>query len=320
MPGRGGRRPPGAIQFYLAFATYQKGGGGDADEGASVALEEQFPTLYRLLESTVPDDCEDAVVVMGDVSVSVENGKESDEIDWGMLDTASATDTNAGEAAEIDWSSMLEVEASANPSDQQTDAKDSGAEIDWSSMLEVGDSGEGEAANSGEDEILLLAAETRRTVMDELMELLAFFKHRIHEMSEDRPGAQSVSTQRTPSIISLANVDGMRGHEAAVKNIFSMMNDTETKQLLAIHTGGGGFDRIVNSLQSEDLHISKMQKLKDKLLAERNELSPKIRDQRNCLSSIKLRTKELKTMVEETLSKQYDGRAVKIVGEINTLI
>ena len=68
----------GAIQFYLAFANYQAGGGEGA--GSAVTFADQFPALLRLLETPVPDDCVDAVVAMGDVSVSVEDGKGGGEI------------------------------------------------------------------------------------------------------------------------------------------------------------------------------------------------------------------------------------------------
>jgi hypothetical protein len=304
-----------ALDFLLAFALFQNCGEStsESDSTDSAALRnDRFPHLLKLFDTPVP---EDNVVVMGQTAM---DETAADEIDWGMLDVASAEPSSAnGDAGvEIDWSAMLEVESTPGP--DQSEGGGGGEAIDWSSMLEVAeDSTAGDTADSTKEEVLLLSSATRRAVMNELMEVRSFFQHRLYEMADDT-NAQSLA--KAPSFISMETVEGVTAHFDAIQVIIDAFNRTELQQLLAIHTGGGGFDRILNSLQSEDLHCSKLGKLANKLSNERSELSSKTRSLREKLSKIRESTIDLKTKVESSLSSQYDGRAIKIVGEINTLL
>ena len=81
-----------------------------------------------------------------------------------------------------------------------------------------------------------------------------------------------------------------------------------------------GVDRIVNSLQAIDLQISKLGKLKDKILDERSILSQETRTCRSKVQKLVKETVQLKSNIENALSKHYKGRNVKIVGDINSLL
>ena len=90
------------------------------------------------------------------------------------------------------------------------------------------------------------------------MQLKTFYVHRIFEMSDESETSNSLlisGDNKLPPLIRNSNIDTIKSYLNTVNEIMDSMKDSTLQQLLAIHSGGGAFDRIVNGLQAIDLQI-----------------------------------------------------------------
>ena len=318
-----------ACEFYTVFSNYIFDPTALNEEMKEENKKKDiFGTIFQLINGKLIENNNNGTtsheITMGDVSADIDWGNMMDQLDGTADVSSNAVDPNA---VDIDWSSMLETTsgdqmASAITTTTDDNNNDNAVEIDWSSMVEIESEGAsvGTGSNSNNN---LLSSNFRQNVMNELMQLKTFYVHRIFEMSDESENSNSLLTSgdsNLPILIRNSNISTMKKYLKVINEIMDAMKESVLQQLLAIHSGGGAFDRIVNSLQAIDLQISKLGKLKDKILDERSILSQETRTCRSKVQKLVKETVQLKSNIENALSKHYKGRNVKIVGDINSLL
>jgi hypothetical protein len=315
-----------ACDFFVIFSNYIFDPTSSTVESKENRKNVTFNAIFKLIDGAIVESNNSSgnhEISMGDVGGDIDWGNMMNQLDGKDVvsnDTPAIIDADG---VGIDWSSMLET-TSGDPATTTANDANSGnneIEIDWSSMVEI--EAEGTTVEySNENSNPLSLSDFRQAIINELLQLKTFYNHRIFEMSDESENSNSLLTSGDnglPALIRNSNIDTMTRYFNSVTKIMDAMKDPKIQQLLAIHSGGGAFDRIVNGLQAIDLQISKLEKLKEKILDERSILSQETRDCRSNLERLAKDTIELKTNIENALSKHYNGRNVKIVGDINSL-
>ncbi len=313
-----------ACKFYTIFSTYISDPTYFSGDDVNMKTDTQFSAIKTLIE----DEVNESIGKTADAAATHELSGVEGDIDWGDMmnqlggGESSSANVDEGNSGEIDWSSMMSSTDIGNTvKGDSSSSNDVAVEIDWSSMLEVESQGITQD-NLSQDKYILLSSDFRQTIMNELVQLKTFYVHRIFEMSDQSGNDNSLLTSgdsNLPQLIRNSNLNTMNSFLEVVQRIMDSLTDSALQQLFAIYTGGAAFDRIVNDLQAIDLQVNKLRKLKDKLVEERSVLSQETRDNNAKLKRLIKDTVGLKVNIESALSSHYNGRNVKIVGDINSL-
>jgi len=279
--------------------------------------------------------------------------KNTLEIDWTVIDsndsssssskspaTVAITDSiqNVGEVQELPVNINWDISEDASSANTPT--------IDWG--LESGDTTVSEiTVNTGNIEIEVVEASstsgaakrddsflsdvtTRNLFIDDLLELREFLEQRKVEMEEKETGlsfhlfqtssSNSSSILNSPmQIIQSKTVDDISNSLSSIEDILSSLENGRMRLLLEIKHSKRFVDRIVASF----LHLLEcVEKSKASItFAEQKkaDLSNLVSETYPKLESLINRAKELKVNIEKTLMKQYPGRIVSLVGEVNNL-
>ncbi|KAL3662510.1 hypothetical protein V7S43_012366 [Phytophthora oleae] len=262
-----------------------------------------------------------------ETSATLDFEAEAAEISWDI----SLDESGAADAGEIDWG--IETVASTEPA---TTADDTPVEIDWditmSDVVDLVSEGNAPEAVDVEEPVLDVPTteqitrvglldnnEFRNRVLNDLLELRAFLRQRLVELSGSDSVAFANQFQGSSSLLEQQSTEKIEGFQAAVDQAVSVLTNKRLQQLVLIKTSERYLDRHVANLEMLTKHMDKCRReihgLEDKN-AELIDATKSVQPQINALVTT---TKKLKKELEAVLPPLFKGYKVNIVGEVNSL-
>ncbi|PRP84678.1 hypothetical protein PROFUN_07928 [Planoprotostelium fungivorum] len=170
-----------------------------------------------------------------------------------------------------------------------------------------------------EEETILGNAAQRHKFVGDLMELYGFLEQRLEDVKAAQKEESGYSLfEKTSEVISeFEDVNKLQKAIAAVKLVVNDINSNRTKQLLDIKTSNRYSDRIISGLKQLTGCVERCLASLQYSQSKKQEHSSTIESTRPLMLEMTKRMSEMKQVMEAALSKQYNGREVHIVGEIN---
>ena len=239
------------------------------------------------------------------------------EVDWGGEDGGAAP---AAPAIEVDWGAEIdmggggggggggEIEVDWGGDDGGVGAATGGydLDIDMDFAIEVEGGGEGVSADELGLSAILEDAEQRNLLQSELGELQGFLKQRVAEGA-----AEGLPRELQAEEAQLA------AWAAAVGEAHEVLEAPHTQHLLLLQCSSKYVDRQVAALRQQLDHADKMTGLAEELRARQAELQVIISEAQPRYDAVTVAVRQGKKDFESALSKEFKGRKVNLMGEIN---
>ncbi|KAK1930559.1 CDK5RAP3-like protein [Phytophthora citrophthora] len=276
------------------------------------AIEELRNASDQLVEASATLDFEaEAAEISWDISLDESGAADAGEIDWGIETVASAEPVTTGDdtPVEIDWdittSDVVEDPVSAGNTPESVVVEEHALdEPTTEKITRVG---------------LLDDNEFRTRVLNDLLELRAFLRQRLVELSGSDSVAFANQFQGSSPLLEQQSIEKIEGFQAAVDEAVSLLTNKRLQQLILIKTSERYLDRHVANLEMLTKHMDKCRReihgLEDKN-ADLIDATKSVQPQINALVTT---TKKLKKELEAVLPPLFKGYKVNIVGEVNSL-
>lgn len=213
---------------------------------------------------------------------SEENTTDEDTIDFG-------TDIDfGGEEQDIDWGISTE-----------------------DSEITTNDESKDDDVARGDEALTILGnPNTRKTLANDTLELEAFLKIRIHEMSSQSDG---LTLSMLPDALQIYDENSVREMLQNVQIILSEINNPNSLHYLNITTNARYVDQLAEKLKHKLASYEKMlasrefvKNQKQEAITEGVALQPKV-------DVLIEKSKELQESIEKDISKRYNGRPVNLM-------
>lgn len=298
-----------AIELYSAFL---------GNEGCLPVLRHVATsgntTVYEFLYSESPLSIEEPPVKF---DVGEQGNAESGEIDFG--DDGGAVDFGDGgidfgavdggeinlEVGDIDWGAPEEAAVNANEIDFNVSLEESGIVVE-------GDGNAGGVARGDEAYSIFDSPVYREKFINELLELEAFLKMRMYELS----------TADKVQILSLTMMDNFPDHDTKslsqmlvqVEVVYGKINSQLIQHLHQIKHSPKYVDILTSKLKQKLVAIDKM-KDTEKVMKEKSiNFRQQSVDLKPTLAKVIEQTKILQGQIEKDISKRYKNRVVNLMG------
>eukprot|EP00775_Hariotina_reticulata_P008742 gene8742-8922_t len=232
-------------------------------------------------------------------------GAGGPSLDWdidtsgiGLESAGIATEASAG-AGSIDWGIEAEP-ASAGPTLNPT-AAGGGGSCDASASRLQHD------------------PDYRSQLLDDLQELRAFLIIRKGGLSGSSSNADLLRAL-APELVAATDLGGVLQMLQTVDGLIAALNDDKLRQLLMISSSSRYLERLSSNLQRKAGQESKMLAAAAETQARKQESRATLVSLQPKLADIVERTRSIKQSVEVALSKQFSGRRVNILGEVNNAL
>jgi len=200
------------------------------------------------------------------------------------------------------------------------------AEIDWGAdsggpVSISADSASNPAAKPAQVGSLNLLADPdfRESLQNDLLEMEGFFRERLRELKAEDNVEFANQFQGASPLLQNQSSALMEAHLQAVEQVLGLVSSPRLLQLSLIQRPGVYLDRLAASLAQK---LTLADRLRAKLAAaqdKQKEAATTLQATLPELQEAVHATKTLKSQVESSLSKLYDGREVNIIGDINTM-
>lgn len=238
-----------------------------------------------------------------DFQINTENGS----IDFG--------DITVSENQDIDWGGSSNPEEDfeiVTHEDLEINLEESGIVVEKSGI-------DGGVAKGDEALTILDNPKTREQIINNLVELSAFLKMRLYEMSSDSDLLAMSQMQDAPTILQMQTMESIAMLSDNVNVALDELTNKRISHLHNIKHSPKYVDILTASLNQK---LSVVEKMKASKLALEKKIK-ELREEARCIEPIiKLlieKTKQLQKEIQEDISKKYKGRVVNIVGGVNML-
>ncbi|KAJ8922458.1 hypothetical protein NQ315_004405 [Exocentrus adspersus] len=309
-----------AVELYTEFTNFLLGNSeGEVLSILKYLIENGNTTTYEYMYGEKPVRVEEQSLA------NVEEGSEndSDKIDFGdIVDFQINTENNAidfgdvntGDAQDIDWGSSNPEEdfEIVTHEDLEINLEESGIVVEKSGM-------DGGVAKGEEALTILDNPKTREQIINNLVELSAFLKMRLYEMSNDSDLLAMTQMQDAPTILQMQTIESITKLSDCVNVALDELTNKRISHLHNIKHSPRYVDILTASLNQKLAAVEKMKANKAVLEKKISELRSEARGIEPVIKLLIERTKQMQRDIQEDVSKKYKGRVVNIVGGINML-
>ncbi|XP_076955025.1 CDK5RAP3 protein homolog [Bidens hawaiensis] len=335
-----------AIEYYSNFVR-------DAHTEKDKIAEMVLPNLKDIIENPPNLDVFAASEVVDSLTnpnepneLAFEVNPASDSIDWDIIVDSSQIDWDIGTVEEDNGNGLgpyeiVDASEIPQPDDVASDEinrEHMVSEISWDISVDHPEVESTQADAFPSDHVSginvlnesqlvdrvrsrLLETEYRSRILDDLYEIKVFLNQRIMELTNTETLTLQNQVQAVaPFVLQQYTSDAIQSMLSDITSVISLLTNRKTRDLIMILNSKRFLERLVSSLEEKKHHEAK---LKDGL----KDLAVKRMELQNSLSSVWpkqevaiAKTRELKKVCENTLSSMFDGRPVKIIGEINSML
>ncbi|XP_018579423.1 CDK5RAP3-like protein [Anoplophora glabripennis] len=307
-----------AIQLYTEFNNFLSGKNTSTDVLTILKylVENGNTTTYEYIYGEKPITIEEQSPLNVD-----EINIDSDKIDFGdngaEIDFQINTENEGidfDENQDIDWGSSSPEEdfEIVTHEDIEINLEESGIVVEKSGI-------DGGVAKGDEALTILDNPKTREQIINNLMELSAFLKMRLYEMSSDSDLLAMSQMQDAPTILQMQTVESVAMLNDCVNVALDELTNKRISHLHNIKHSPKYVDILSASLKQKLSVVEKMRASKSALEKKIKELREEAQGIEPVIKLLIERTKQLQKDIQEDISKKYKGRVVNIVGGVNML-
>lgn len=241
----------------------------------------------------------------------IDFGDNGGEIDFSVIDNP--VEVTDAAPVDIDWGDNDNSFEIIEHVDLDINLEESGIVVEKSGL-------DGGVAKGTDALTILDNPKTRESIIHELVELEAFLKMRLFEMSNESDNMLSVSQmQEASNILQMQTVESVATLHDLVQVALNEFTNKRTRHLHNIKHSPKYVDLLTQSLEQKLEVVERMKArklvLEEKIKAGREEIGSIL----PLISNIVEKTKILQGEIERDISKKYKERPVHIVGSINAL-
>lgn len=184
----------------------------------------------------------------------------------------------------------------------------------------VEESGVDGAIATGTDALCILDnPKTRDQFMNDLMELEAFLKMRLFDMSNESDLLTMSQMQNAPVLLQMQTLETIVELSYAVQVVLNEMANKRVQHLHNIKHSPKYIDLLTSSLNQKLAVVERLKASKSILETKCKEARTEALGINSMISSIIENTRILQKHLQDDISKKYKGRPVNIVGGVNML-
>ena len=260
---------------------------------------------------------------LGDVTVEDESAPGTVEppaggIDWDLdVGEGDASGSGSGAPAEIDWNVEAEIVVEDAGGGVDSDSR-ANVDDDATAATVVGLDGIAASSSARPFSAVLARRAFRAGVVDDLLELRAFLRQRASDLRGKE--ATTLLSSAPASIRANVSPDAMSSLADACEAPVRVLRRDAARRALLVSTSARFRDRLAARLEAKGA-------LEGKLLAALGDVDERRAETRLRRSQAAARAettrralRDVKSTVEAFVSKQYEGRATNVIGEINTAL
>ncbi|KAG5900655.1 hypothetical protein JTB14_005926 [Gonioctena quinquepunctata] len=319
-----------AIELYSEFNKYLSGKVSDVSILPVLDYIIKFgnTTTYEYTYGERPVSIEENPL---NITTEEETESGSDKIDFGEdsenipveidldIDTDNGSidfgDITVSEDQNIDWGSSSNGEESfeiVTHADLESNLEESGIVVEKTGI-------DGGVARGDEALTILDNPKTQEQMINNLMELSAFLKMRLYEMSSDSDMLAMSQMQEAPTALQMQTLESVTSMYDCVNVALHQLTNERIQHLHNIKHSPKYVDILTATLKQKLSLVEKMKSSKKLLEDKIKALQAEARSIEPVIRVLIEKTKQLQKNIEGDISKKYKDRVVNIVGAVNML-